>query len=456
MSQGSSNPASPSRPVPASDQQETVTPVSHVFGPSEVSASLEALNIQVDRKPTVVHHAQTSYSPGASRTPWSPIAWDNRKSTQASPHKPKRYALHIWLEVEVGPGYFLPSEDNSYSTDFALEVLNCAYPGCTGVYLDRGGHMLAFYGRKGSSKAGRIQDVAVEAGHTVREIPTWMGLTAKWRVKCVSLAEAKDILGGCKRLEQENRRRERQYFQERLASLHQPSGLSVTAAPFQPWAAMPMPRPAEMASDQHEAEKRGPKTGLPPSHCSTTSSVSKVPSPIRGPYPQTSDDDTTSDVGLVGPSSQKKGKRSWGNRGSQSGESSDSSHSARSSTSRGGRRKKKDGFSSKIQIPEFGGKKGHSGDVTDAFRQWARCITYYRDYYEDSYLMPLVVSSLTGDASDVFDWILSLNHGEPQDLTTLLQMLREHYCGSLTFREQRNTIENLCQKSNKAAIDFLI
>ena len=74
----------------------------------------------------------------------------------------------------------------------------------------------------------------------------------------------------------------------------------------------------------------------------------------------------------------------------------------------------------------------------------------------DSYLMPLVVSSLMGDASDVFDWILSLNHGEPQDLMTLLQMLREHYCGSLTFREQRNTIENLCQKSNEAAIDFLI
>ena len=67
--------------------------------------------------------------------------------------------------------------------------------------------------------------------------------------------------------------------------------------------------------------------------------------------------------------------------------------------------------------------------------------------------MPLVISSLTGDASDVFDWILSLNHGELQDLTTLLQMLREHYCGSLTFREQRNTIENLHQKSNEAAID---
>ena len=283
MSQGSSNPASPPRPVLASDQQETITPVSHVFGLSEVSASLEALNIEVDRKPTVVHRAQTSYSPGASMTPWSLKAQDNWRFTPASPHKPKRYALQIWLEVEVGPGYFLPSEDDSCSMDFALEVLNCAYLGCTRVYLDRGGHMLAFYGRKGSPKAGLIQEVAIEASHAVLEIPTWMGLTAKWRVKCVSLTEAKDILAGCKRLEQENQRWEHQYFQERLASLHQPSGLSVTVAPFQPRAAMPMPRPAEMASDQHEAEKRGPKTGLSPSHHSTTYSVGKVPSPIRGP-----------------------------------------------------------------------------------------------------------------------------------------------------------------------------
>ena len=70
--------------------------------------------------------------------------------------------------------------------------------------------------------------------------------------------------------------------------------------------------------------------------------------------------------------------------------------------------------------------------------------------------MPLVVSSLMGDASDVFNWICGLNSGRTQDLTTLLQMLREHYCGSLTFREQRNTIENLRQKPQEAAIDFLI
>ena len=130
--------------------------------------------------------------------------WDYKRSTPASPHKPKRYALQIWLEVEVGPGYFLPPEDDSCSTDFTLKVLNCAYPGCMGVYLDRRGHMLAFYGQKGSPKAGFIQEVATEAGHAVTEIPTWMDLTAKRRVKCVSLAKAKDILARCKRLKQEN------------------------------------------------------------------------------------------------------------------------------------------------------------------------------------------------------------------------------------------------------------
>ena len=276
MSQGSSNPASPSRPVTVSELQETLTTVSHAFGLSEVSASFEALNIEVERKPTVVHHAQTSYSPGASMTP----------------------------------------TDDSYSTDFTLEVLNRAYPGCMGVYLDRGGHMLAFYGRKGSPKAGLIQDVAIEAGHAVREIPTWMGLAAKWRVRCVSLAEAKDILAGCKRLKQETRRRERQYFQERFAPMHQPSVLSVNAAPFQLRVAMPTPRPADVPRDPPEAERKGSQDGRSPPGRTTTSSVGKIPSPMGGPYPPTSDDDVTSDGGLVDPSSRRKGKRSRGSRGS--------------------------------------------------------------------------------------------------------------------------------------------
>ena len=70
--------------------------------------------------------------------------------------------------------------------------------------------------------------------------------------------------------------------------------------------------------------------------------------------------------------------------------------------------------------------------------------------------MPLVVSSLTGDTSDVFDWTRSVSPGDAQDLSELLQMLREHYCGSFTFREQRNMVENLCQGAREDATDFMI
>ena len=151
--------------------------------------------------------------------------------------------------------------------------------------------------------------------------------------------------------------------------------------------------------------------------------------------------------------SEKSFHKRWGsrrNQGNRSGSDSDETLTS------GGRQKKKDGFSSKIQIPEFGGKKGHPHDVANAFRQWAHCITYYREYYEDSYLMPLVVSSLTGDTSDMFDWTHTVSPGGAQDLSKLLQMLREHYCGSFTFQEQSNMVENLHQGTCEDATDFMI
>ena len=70
--------------------------------------------------------------------------------------------------------------------------------------------------------------------------------------------------------------------------------------------------------------------------------------------------------------------------------------------------------------------------------------------------MPLVVLSLTGDASDVFDWTCSVSPRGTQDLSELLQMLREHYCDSFTFQEQRNMVENLCQGAHEDATDFMI
>ena len=222
------------------------------------------------------------------------------------------------------------------------------------------------------------------------------------------------------------------------------STLSTTARPFQPQAALPSPREddAPRAYPVWSGLARGsPTPGLTAGSPMRRTSLS---------HRHSSDDDGVSTDTSI---SDKPPRRRRGSRGSQSNRSGSDSDETRTSR---GRQKKKDGFSSKIQIPEFGDKKGHPHDVADAFRQWAHRITYYRDYYEDSYLTPLVVSSLMDDASDVFDWTHSVIPGGAQDLSTLLQMLREHYCGSFTFWEQRNMVENLHQGAREDATDFMI
>ena len=50
----------------------------------------------------------------------------------------------------------------------------------------------------------------------------------------------------------------------------------------------------------------------------------------------------------------------------------------------------------------------------------------------------------------------SVSPGGAQDLSELLQMLREHYCGSFTFWEQRNMVKNLRQGAREDATDFMI
>ena len=222
------------------------------------------------------------------------------------------------------------------------------------------------------------------------------------------------------------------------------STLSATTRPFQPQAALPSTLVDSVHQDYlaWDGLTRGsPTTGL------------TVGSPVRrapvNPCYTSDEEGVSTDTSTCEKSIRKRhgSRRSQGNRsGSDSNEILTS----------GGRRKKKDGFSSKIQIPKFGGMKGHPHDVANTFRQWAHCITYYREYYEDSYLMPLVVSSLTGDASDMFDWTHSVSPGGSQDLSKLLQMLREHYCGSFMFQEQWNMVKNLCQGAREDATDFMI
>ena len=129
--------------------------------------------------------------------------------------------------------------------------------------------------------------------------------------------------------------------------------------------------------------------------------------------------------------------------------------SATTAGGRHGKKKKKAGVNNKVNISEFGGKDAHPHDVASAFQSWARIVAHYRDYYEDEFLMTQVIASLKGDAAGVFDWVRH-NQYDTSDLGLIMEKICNHYCSTLTFREQRNTVENMRQASNKGTADFLV
>ena len=70
--------------------------------------------------------------------------------------------------------------------------------------------------------------------------------------------------------------------------------------------------------------------------------------------------------------------------------------------------------------------------------------------------MAQIIGALKGDAADVFDFACHHGKKHTKDLGLILEQMQHHYCGTLTFREQRNTVENMRQKSHESAADFLV
>ena len=92
--------------------------------------------------------------------------------------------------------------------------------------------------------------------------------------------------------------------------------------------------------------------------------------------------------------------------------------------------------------------------MVGAFRCWSRTILQYRQYHEDEYPITQVIASLRDDAATMFNFAEGNNPGA--DLGVIVEKLRKHYCGNLTFREQRNAIENLRQGPSEEVADFLV
>ena len=308
-----SAPAMPSRFTTTPTGEESVTPVSQPSGLGELSTSIVT---ETDRRLEVIQRAQVGSLVGADKTK-EPQEKTPKKLSPTLATLPKKYALEMWVEIETSPGVSSKPEDDSYSIDFATDAINHAYSGCTGMYLDVAGHMVAFYGKKTKPRAGLLHDQGVIASKAIADIPTWMGYFARWRVRCVSISEASKILAGCKRLEKENWRRACWDLQNRLSSMQLNSPLSATTRPFQPQATsllalvdnMPRDYPAQNGLARG-SPTRGSTAGLPvrratPSHCCTSD-----------------EEGVSTDTSISGKSLRKRhGGR--GNRGNQSGSDSD-------------------------------------------------------------------------------------------------------------------------------------
>ena len=144
MATQSSKPSGQVRSPTTPMGEESVTPVSQPSGLGELSASMFT---EPDMKSEAIHRAQVSSLMEANgneetqdKTP--------RKQSPALATRPKKYALEMWVEIETSVGVHSAPNKDSYSVDFAIDTINRAYPGCTGVYLGMAGHMLAFYGKK--------------------------------------------------------------------------------------------------------------------------------------------------------------------------------------------------------------------------------------------------------------------------------------------------------------------
>ena len=207
-----------------------MTPVSQ---PSGLGALSTSMSPEPERKTEAIQRAQIGSLMGANGNN-EPQNKSPKRQTPASSARPKRYALEMWVEINTGAGVHTAPEEDSYSVDFAIDSINRAYPGCTGMYLGVAGHMLAFYGKKTNPRAGLLLDQAITASKAIANIPTWMGYFATWRVKCISISEAGEILAGCKRIGKEGLRRARWELQQQFSALQVGSSLSDTAQPFQP------------------------------------------------------------------------------------------------------------------------------------------------------------------------------------------------------------------------------
>ena len=173
-----STPSMQSQSTTTPTGEESMTPVSQPSSLGELSTSMVS---ETNRRLEVIQGAQVGSLMGANKTK-EPQEKTPKKLSPTMATRPKKYALELWVEIKTNPGVYSAPDEDSYSIDFAIDAINCTYPGCTSMYLGVAGHMLAFYGKKTNPRAGLLHDQGVIASKAIVNIPTWMRYFARWRV----------------------------------------------------------------------------------------------------------------------------------------------------------------------------------------------------------------------------------------------------------------------------------
>ena len=397
----------PPKTTPSTDQGLTDLPVSPTKEPGKKQEVLQKAQLE----------SKSAVKEVKEKTPPSPTT------------RMHRYALEVWIKAETSRGNFTPPEEESYSADFVLDTLNLTYLGCTRVFLAEPGHAIAFYGQKGSVRVGLMVEQSREACKLISSIPIWMGYAAKIKARVISLQEANDMIVGLKRLDKEDLKKARMELHHRLSLWrlgNTGSNLSAMAQPF-----VPLATSSNTAVRPLGVVNAPAPMPLPP-----------PADPVTHPLYTSEDKGATTEV--VTPKKKNCKRSSRGNqskRGSQTKTCDSGSETTGFSSSTGvsdsstGRRcnKKKGGVNNKVHIPEFDGKTSNDEGVGEAFHRWSQSISYYRDYYEDEYLMAQIIGALKGDAADVFDFACHHGKKHTKDLGLILEQMRHHYCGTLTF-----------------------
>ena len=129
----------PTSQTTTSATEETTAPLPSDGGLAGIAASTTS---EAGKRTDVVQKVQVSPDAVKGRSKESPPAKVRSYPLKTPPSpamRTRKYALEIWIKVELSPGVYAYPEDDTYSSDFAMDTLNLAIQvalGCTSQTLD--------------------------------------------------------------------------------------------------------------------------------------------------------------------------------------------------------------------------------------------------------------------------------------------------------------------------------